>query len=103
MATTPQDHLNKQNGKVTVEGITLSVPAERVKDWDVVEGIAVMQDEASTEPEKLVASVRVMRRLFADDYERVKKELRAARDGELTADVMGEFLTGVFKALNPSA
>ena len=103
MSNTPQDHLPKQDGTVTVEGVTLSVPADRIKDWDVVESIAVMQDESSTEPEKLVASVRVMRRLFADDYERVKKELRAAHDGTLTADVMGEFLTGVFKELNPSA
>lgn len=103
MPTTPQDHLPKKDAPITVDGVTLTVPVDRVKDWDVVESVAVMQDEASTEPEKLVASVRVMRRLFAGDYERVKKELRAKHDGELTADVMGEFLTGVFKELNPSA
>ncbi len=99
----PQDHKQKQDGTVTVQGITLKIPQDRVKDWDVTEGVAVMQDDTSSPQEKLVASVRVMKRLFGADYERVKRELRDAHDGHLDGDVMGEFLTDVFKELNPSA
>lgn len=97
-----QDHKPKQ-GAVSVQGIELLIPQDRINDWDVVEGVATMQDDESTPPEKLVASVRVMKRLLGDDYDKVKTGLRAANGGALTADIMGAFLTEVFEELNPNS
>lgn len=97
----PQDRKSK-DGAVTVNGVTVSVPAERATDWDVVEGVAAMQGNAS-EAEKVIASVQVLKRLLGDDYERVKTELRAANDGRLTAQDMGEFIQKVFENIDPNS
>lgn len=98
----PQDHKQK-NGAVTVNGVTVTVPAERATDWDVVEGVAVMQASESSEADKVIASVSVLRRLLGDDYERVKSELRAANEGRLTAQDMGEFIQKVFENIDPNS
>ena len=98
----PQDHKSK-DGSVTVQGIRVTIDKDQVTDWDVVEGIATLQDDSADESEKLVSSVRVMRRLLGGDYGRVKTELRAANDGKLTAEHMGAFLKEVFEALNPNS
>lgn len=97
----PQDHKPKA-GHVTVQGIKLVIPEERMSDWDVVEGVATVQDETSDQAQKLVASVRVMRRMFGDDFERVKSELRTANGGRLNAEDMSSFLTEVFGQINPN-
>ena len=98
----PQDHKQKQ-GVVTVQGVTVKIAPEVLEDWDVVECIADMQDESRTPAEKLPSTVRLMRLLLGADYARAKKELREANDGQLTTEVMGGFLTGVFEALNPNS
>lgn len=98
----PQDRKPKA-GTITVQGITLSIPEDRVSDWDVVEGVATLQDDATDQPAKLVASVRVMRRILGGDYERVKRELRSAHDGRLDAEHMSLFLKEVFEGLNPNS
>lgn len=98
----PQDRKPKATDSVTVRGISLTIPKSRLEDWEVIEGVATMQDEDSSGSDKLVASVRTMRRLFGDDYSRVKTELREANGGTLGGEDMGSFLTEVFEAINPN-
>ena len=98
----PQDRKAKVSDAVTVRGINLTIPKSRIEDWEVIEGVATMQDEDSTGADKLVASVRTMRRLFGEDYRRVKSELRKANGGTLGGEDMGSFLTEVFEAINPN-
>lgn len=98
----PQDHLKKQ-GQLVVGGIKLDIPRERMEDWDVVECIATVQDDGADQGVKLVAIVRVMKLLFADDYERVKSELRASNDGHLTMETMSKFMTDAFEQINPNS
>lgn len=92
---------------VTVQGIAFSVPKKdlegRLGDWDVIEGIATTQDDSASEAEKMVASVRIMRRVFGADYEQIKAELRSANGGVLNAEIMAGFLAEVFKELAPNS
>lgn len=99
----PQDHKPKISDAVEVMGIKLTVPADRLSDWDIAEGIATLQDDAAEQSAKLVASVRVARGVMGEDYERVKKELRAKNGGTLSGDDIADFLKGLFEALNPNS
>lgn len=84
---------------IEVEGVALDVDREALDDWELAEDIAIASDEASGEDEKLAATVRVFRRVYGADYARVKRELRAANDGRLTAETMTGFLSATFEAL----
>ena len=98
----PQDRKSK-DGSVTVQGVKVTIQPGALDDWDVVECIADLQDESRSASEKIVPTVRLMRLLFGAEYDRVKKELRAAHDGQLTNEVMGGFITEVFGSLNPNS
>ena len=106
-AKKPQDRKPKATSEVTVQGITLTVTTDelkkRVADWDVVEGIAEMNDESIVGVRRIVAVTRVMKTLFAGDYERIKVELREQHDGTLNEDIMGEFLRDAFMELSPNS
>lgn len=110
MATTkkvPQDRKPKADANLTVMGVSLSVPAEtvrdRLSDWDVAEMMAVIQDSESEPGARLAASVKALKFLLADDYNRVKRELREAHDGKLTETVMSEFMSDLFREIAPNS
>ena len=106
-ARKPQDRKPKVTDEVVVQGITLSVPkeklSERLADWDVIEGIATMNDASASPIDRMVSVSRVLKTLFESDYERVKAELRAAHDGKLTEEIMGDFMRDAFEALSPNS
>lgn len=97
----PQDHKAKA-GAVKVQGIELSIPLDRMNDWDVTEGMSVAADESADQGARLIASVKVVKAVLGSDYERVKTELREKHGGVLTAEIMNDFMTEVFKELNPN-
>ncbi|WP_300268623.1 hypothetical protein [Microbacterium sp.] len=103
----PQDRKPKATENLQVAGVTLSVPAdvvkERLADWDVAEMMAVLQDEDAQPGERLAASVKVLKFVLADDYAQVKADLRAANDGKLTETVMSEFMASLFEAIAPNS
>lgn len=108
-AKKPQDRKPKSDAPATVkvDGITLTVSrdelAERLSDWDVVEGIGVLNDGEALSKDRLVAASRVMRAIFASEYDRVKRELRAKNDGKLTESIMTSFMTDTFKEFAPKS
>lgn len=106
-ARKPQDRKPKTTDEVVVQGITLNVPktdlAGRLADWDVIEGIATMNDPAAGGLDRMVAVSRVLRSLFAGDYERIKGELRVKHDGKLTEQIMGDFLRDAFQEISPNS
>lgn len=70
--------------EVTAMGVTVHIDPETiVNDYDYLELL-----ERSTE--NGIYSVKAMRHLLGDEYERVKEELRDA-DGRLTNERMSEF------------
>lgn len=105
----PQDRKPKNDASstVSVDGIKLTVAredlAERLADWDVVEGIGVLNDAQAAAPDRITAAARVMRAIFAGDYDRVKRELRKKNDGKLTESIMTSFMTETFREFAPKA
>ena len=99
----PADRLPKKTGAVTVDGISVTVEPERLADWEIVEGLADLQDKGIQPGARMASTVRVLRAVLGADYERVKLELRAANDGTLTADMMSDFLRRVFEGVNPNS
>lgn len=103
----PQDHQSKKTAAVVVQGITLDTARDeleaRASDWDVIEGLALVEDPTIPDEDKLVPLVRVTRTMLGDDYERVRRELRTANDGKLDVEMMSQFVRSTFEALNPNA
>lgn len=82
--------------EVTVQGLTIEVdPTALNGDWEVVEALAALE-EGKTSP---AGMVRVTRAVLGDAFDDVKEHLRG-EDGRISADAMGEFIKGVFEALN---
>lgn len=98
----PADRKPKQ-GTVVVDGVRAVIPLDRLKDWDVLEAMADLNDESVSSAGKLGATVRLMRAVLGEDYSRVKSELREAHDGKLGDEEMGAFLKAVFENLNPNS
>ena len=100
-AKTPTDFQKAEaNGggtvEVTVQGLTIEVdPTALNGDWEVVEALAALE-EGKTSP---AGMVRVTRAVLGDAFDDVKEHLRG-EDGRISADAMGEFIKGVFEALN---
>lgn len=83
-----------------VDGIELDITAEALDDFDVVECLAVMMDEESSDKERMIAIPKLFRLVFGPDWQRIKNELRAQHEGKLTnATVMG-FFNSLTEALN---
>ena len=99
-AVTPKDFQEaeaKGGGvvEVTVDGLTVAVdPTAFQSDWEVIEALVDME-EGSASP---AAMMRVTKALLGDAYDEVKNHVR--KDGKVSADAMGAFLTKVFEVLN---
>ena len=78
---------------VTVQGINVKVAKDVIDDIDLLEDLAALDDG------DVFAFPRVCKRLFGDDYQRVKGEL-ADKRGITTATAMSEFFEKVLKACN---
>lgn len=83
---------------VEVDGIPLAVDKSVFDDIDFAELIATTTDDESTDAEKLVATVKLMKMALGPEYERVKGELRGREGGKLTAERMASFVTSVIEA-----
>ncbi len=79
--------------KLTVRGITVSVSPDLMDDIEMVDDFAAVQDG------DVFAVPRLLRRMFGDEYQRVKAAL-ADPDGVTRASEFTSFMAEVLTALN---
>lgn len=82
-----------------VDGIELDVTADALDDFDVLECLAVMVDDDSSDKERMVAVPKLFRLVFGSDWKRIKNELRAQHDGRLTNATVMEFFNSLTTGL----
>lgn len=103
MAKQPQDHLPKKptvedvdGGKrVTLHGVTVTVPTEAIDDWELLEELDALDRGKG---QKLPS---VLRRLVGDDYSMVIDSLRG-KNGRVSIARGTEFVTDLLGSLNPN-
>lgn len=74
-----------------VDGIQVTLNRAVLDDWETAETIASIQDDATPEEAKFVASVKLVRQVFGEDWPRIKAELAAKHAGRLPASVVMDF------------
>lgn len=75
----------------TVDGIQVTLNRDVLDDWETAETLASIQDEGTAEEAKFVASVKLVRQVFGEDWPRIKSELAAKHDGRLPVSVVMDF------------
>ena len=103
MAKQPQDHLPKkpsvedvEGGKrVTLHGLTVTVPNEAIDDWELLEELDALD---SGKGQKLPS---VLRRLVGDDYSSIIDSMRG-KNGRVSIVQGTKFVTDLLGALNPN-
>lgn len=92
----------KLAGSIEVNGITVEgVTAETLDDFDFLEAIAISSDPDATDSEKLLAFTKVGPIVFgADQWKRIKRELREQNGGRLPVESVMGFIDGVLVRLN---
>lgn len=81
----------EQEHTLTVDGIQVTLNRAMLADWDTAETLASIQDEGTAEEAKFVASVKLVRKVFGEDWPRIKTELAAKHDGMLPVPVVMDF------------
>lgn len=89
----------KSDKPLIVDGVKVSLTAEDFDDFEILECLADIVDDAAEPSAKLAATVRIYRLLFGADFERVKRELREKHEGKLTNEIMGDFLNACMAAV----
>ena len=79
--------------KIEVDGISVEIPMERLEDMETLEAMSDIQHGNALE------IVPLFRRIFGDDYKRIKAELKG--DAEiLSVENMTNWFTKAMEALN---
>ena len=79
--------------RIEVDGVSASIPMERLEDMDTLEAMSDIQHGNALE------IVPLFRRIFGDDYKRIKAELKG--DSEiLSVETMTNWFTRAMEALN---
>lgn len=91
--------LRASGTKVEVDGITVSVSRDDVDDIDVIEAIADVNSDLTSDTDKMAAAIKVFRLVFGSDYERVKSELRDQHDGRCSVETFMQFFSDVLEAV----
>ena len=89
----------KSDKPLIVDGVKVSLTAEDFDDFEILECLADIVDDAAEPSAKLAATVRIYRLLLGADFERVKRELREKHGGKLANEVMGDFLNSCMTAV----
>ena len=79
--------------RIEVDGVSVSIPMERLEDMDTLEAMSDIQEGNA------LKIVPLFRRIFGDDYKRIKAELKG--DAEiLSVETMTNWFTKAIEALN---
>lgn len=106
----PQDHQEKTvkpkietvdgGRKVTLRGVTVTVPDEALDDFELVEELSRVQFGSKEDKGRMPS---ILRRLIGDDgYATVMNGLRA-ENGRVPVQAGFEFIQELFGALNPNS
>lgn len=101
-AKKPEDHQPKSEPKpevikVTVRGFDLTVPAEALDDFELMDDLYVLEQEE--DPTRLPV---ILRRLIGDRYREVIVSLRGD-NGRVSIADGSEFVGEVMEAINPNS
>lgn len=96
----PEDHKQPatEPREVTVDGITVTVDPKVMNNWRTTKILRSLDDGA----EGALHIVDLVEKVLGDDLPRVEDELEKA-NGDLTNDVMAEFLRKVLEAAAPNS
>lgn len=86
--------------EVSVDGVTIRVDPKAFDDWEVTESLYALQNDPKGGALEVVP---LMRRLLADDYERVKDALRDPHTGRIPVEAMAGFLDRMLRAMAPNS
>lgn len=91
----------KLPGSITVQGIAVEgVTPDTLNDFEFLEAVAVLIDEAEGDAAKLRATASIAPAIFGKtQWRRIKGELREQNDGRLTAETVMRFIDGVLTEL----
>lgn len=98
MAKTPQDHKTKSDGTVTVQGVTLSITAEDLDDFELLDYLSRINEG---DP---LAVGPFMHRLVPDraKFREVMDTLRHPETGRVPSEAVAQFMKELLAALAPS-
>lgn len=86
---------------ITVQGIAVEgVTPDTLNDFEFLEAVAVLIDEAEDDAAKLRATASIAPAIFGKtQWRRIKGELRERNDGRLTAETVMQFIDGALTEL----
>lgn len=99
-----EDHKPPKGSPVTVtsHGVTVTIDPASLDDLDVLEALYDMQ-HSDEDPNGAFEIVVLLRKLFGDDYRRVKDALRDPETGRIPGETLNGFLTDVFEKAAPNS
>lgn len=84
--------------RVTVDGVTVTVPEEALDDFEVLDASSRLQQQ---DPSALTALLRL---LVGNDWSRIMQELKAsASTGRVNVETGAKFVNDLLGALNPNS
>ena len=99
---TPQDHKQPKDKPitVTVNGVQVTIDPAVFDDLEVVEALYDMQSGDNT---GTLSIVKFLRKVFGDDYARVKEALRDPDTGRVEVEAITGILEQVMGQANPNS
>lgn len=106
-AKKPQDRkaakpkVTTRDGKMTatVRGLRLTIEKELMDDWEVVERLALMEEEKNP-----VYMPLIMKQLLGEDqYMSVKDKIRDPKTNRITFEAGQQFFNELFEVFNPNS
>lgn len=86
-----------------VEGIDVTLDPEIFQDWDVFETMTDFLNPDTTDEKKMLATRRLVDLVLGDQFDDIKKKMRAARGGKLPTEAVGEFVSKTIEAFGSDA
>ena len=91
---------NENIKKVTVDGITVEIDLRALKSFDFFDTMTIGLDEEESDEARMVATGRMMRLVFGDQFSAVKKALNEKHDGFAPLEAMQEFIGDVMEKVD---
>lgn len=86
-----------------VQGINVTLDPEIFEDWDVFETMTDFLNPETDDQNKMLATRRLVDLVLGDQFESIKKKLRAANGGKLPTEKVGEFVAQTIEAFGNNA
>lgn len=90
---------SKDPNVIEIDGISFYLEPNIFDNWEIVETMADSYDDELPDEQKVLATVRLMRLVYKDEYARIKRELKEKNGGKLTNEAMSSFLVATMGAV----